>query len=53
MEISPTLAEHQKETVGQVQSHKSRFSVECRDAADRDGWGVLSFPFLLCIPLVQ
>ncbi|KAL2923384.1 Protein arginine methyltransferase NDUFAF7-like protein mitochondrial [Bienertia sinuspersici] len=39
VEISPSLAEHQKETVGQVQTHKSRFTVECRDAADRNGWG--------------
>ncbi|KAH9620434.1 hypothetical protein KSS87_004126, partial [Heliosperma pusillum] len=39
VEISPSLAEKQKETVGQVQSHKSRFKVECRDAADRNGWG--------------
>ncbi|KNA21222.1 hypothetical protein SOVF_045310 [Spinacia oleracea] len=39
VEISPSLAEKQKETVGQVQSHKSRFTVECRDAADRNGWG--------------
>ncbi|KMT14868.1 hypothetical protein BVRB_3g065920 [Beta vulgaris subsp. vulgaris] len=39
VEISPSLAEIQKETVGQVQSHKSRFRVECRDAADQNGWG--------------
>lgn len=45
MEISPSLAEIQKETVGQVQSHKSRFRVECRDAADQNGWGLSSFPF--------
>uniref|UniRef100_A0A7C8YXW1 Protein arginine methyltransferase NDUFAF7 n=1 Tax=Opuntia streptacantha TaxID=393608 RepID=A0A7C8YXW1_OPUST len=38
VEISPSLAETQKETVGQVQSHMSRFRVECRDAADRTGW---------------
>uniref|UniRef100_A0A803LZB5 Protein arginine methyltransferase NDUFAF7 n=1 Tax=Chenopodium quinoa TaxID=63459 RepID=A0A803LZB5_CHEQI len=45
VEISPSLAEKQKETVGQVQSHKSRFTVECRDAADRNGWGVFFFTF--------
>lgn len=39
MEISPLLAEIQKETVGQVHSHSSKFRVECRDAADRSGWG--------------
>ncbi|KAL9240117.1 hypothetical protein vseg_014374 [Gypsophila vaccaria] len=39
VEISPSLAQKQTETVGQVQSHKSRFRVECRDAADRNGWG--------------
>lgn len=39
VEISPSLAKKQKETVGQVQSHLSRFRVECRDAADRHGWG--------------
>ncbi|KAH9680837.1 protein arginine methyltransferase NDUFAF7 [Citrus sinensis] len=39
VEISPSLAEIQKETVGQVSSHSSKFRVECRDAADRAGWG--------------
>ncbi|XP_031267502.1 protein arginine methyltransferase NDUFAF7 homolog, mitochondrial [Pistacia vera] len=39
VEISPSLAEIQKETVGQVHSHSSKFRVECRDAADRSGWG--------------
>ncbi|KAJ4722985.1 Protein arginine methyltransferase NDUFAF7 [Melia azedarach] len=39
VEISPSLAEIQKETVGEVRSHSSRFRVECRDAADRSGWG--------------
>ncbi|KAH9680834.1 protein arginine methyltransferase NDUFAF7 [Citrus sinensis] len=38
VEISPSLAEIQKETVGQVSSHSSKFRVECRDAADRAGW---------------
>ncbi|CAK7328460.1 unnamed protein product [Dovyalis caffra] len=39
VEISPSLAEMQKETVGGVHSHLSKFRVECRDAADRSGWG--------------
>ncbi|KAJ9154020.1 hypothetical protein P3X46_027399 [Hevea brasiliensis] len=39
VEISPSLAEIQKETVGEVRSHLSKFKVECRDAADRSGWG--------------
>ncbi|KAG8636867.1 hypothetical protein MANES_15G053200v8 [Manihot esculenta] len=38
VEISPSLAEIQKETVGEVRSHLSKFKVECRDAADRSGW---------------
>lgn len=38
-EISPSLAELQRETVGEVRSHLSKFRVECRDAADRKGWG--------------
>jgi hypothetical protein len=29
----------QKETVGEVRSHIPKFRVECRDAADRSGWG--------------
>ncbi|KAJ7971805.1 Protein arginine methyltransferase NDUFAF7 [Quillaja saponaria] len=37
VEISPSLAEIQRETVGH--SHLSKFRVECRDAADRSGWG--------------
>ncbi|XP_062149982.1 uncharacterized protein LOC133858521 [Alnus glutinosa] len=39
VEISPSLAEIQRETVGEVRSHLSKFRVECRDAADRSGWG--------------
>ncbi|XP_054821300.1 uncharacterized protein LOC129320120 [Prosopis cineraria] len=39
VEISPSLAEVQRETVGQVQSHISKFRVEYRDAADQTGWG--------------
>ena len=39
VEISPSLAEVQRETVGQVQSHLSKFKVECRDASERTGWG--------------
>ncbi|XP_010926603.1 protein arginine methyltransferase NDUFAF7 homolog, mitochondrial isoform X2 [Elaeis guineensis] len=39
IEISPSLAERQLETVGEVQSHLSRYKVECRDATDRTGWG--------------
>ncbi|KDP39374.1 hypothetical protein JCGZ_01131 [Jatropha curcas] len=39
VEISPSLAEIQKETVGEIRSHLSKFRVECRDAADRSGWG--------------
>lgn len=39
VEISPSLAEVQKETVGEVRSHIPKFRVECRDAADRSGWG--------------
>jgi hypothetical protein len=27
------------ETVGEVQSHLSKFTVEHRDATDRTGWG--------------
>ncbi|XP_049932905.1 uncharacterized protein LOC116250809 isoform X2 [Nymphaea colorata] len=40
VEISPALAEKQMETIGEVRSHLSHFQVECRDAADRNGWGV-------------
>ncbi|KAF3457678.1 hypothetical protein FNV43_RR02336 [Rhamnella rubrinervis] len=39
VEISPSLARIQRETVGEVSSHLSKFKVECRDAADRSGWG--------------
>ncbi|XP_022761911.1 protein arginine methyltransferase NDUFAF7 homolog, mitochondrial [Durio zibethinus] len=39
VEISPALAEIQKQTVGEVLSHKSKFKVECRDATDISGWG--------------
>lgn len=39
MEISSALAKKQLETVGEVRSHLSKFRVECRDAADRNGWG--------------
>ncbi|CAK8531448.1 unnamed protein product [Lathyrus sativus] len=39
VEISPSLAEVQKETVSEVRSHIPKFRVECRDAADRSGWG--------------
>ncbi|KAK6914280.1 Protein arginine methyltransferase NDUFAF7 [Dillenia turbinata] len=40
VEISPSLAKKQLETVGVVGSHLSKFTVECRDAADRCGWGM-------------
>lgn len=39
VEVSPSLAEIQRETVGEVCSHLSKFRVECRDATDRSGWG--------------
>ncbi|KAF9606778.1 hypothetical protein IFM89_028154, partial [Coptis chinensis] len=39
VEISSSLAKKQIETVGEIRSHLSRFKVECRDAADRSGWG--------------
>lgn len=51
VEISPFLAEKQIETVGQVNSHKSRFMVECRDASDRNGWGVLFSYFSFLVEL--
>ncbi|XP_010475158.1 PREDICTED: uncharacterized protein LOC104754633 [Camelina sativa] len=38
VEISPSLAKIQKETVAQVGSHLSKFRVECRDASDLSGW---------------
>ncbi|CAL1388928.1 unnamed protein product [Linum trigynum] len=37
IEISSSLAEIQKKTVGEI--HKPKFRVEGRDAADRSGWG--------------
>lgn len=44
IEISPSLAKIQKETVAQVGSHLSKFRVECRDASDLSGWSeFLSF----------
>ncbi|ONM35221.1 hypothetical protein ZEAMMB73_Zm00001d042393 [Zea mays] len=39
VEISSSLAEKQLETVGEVQSHLSKFTVEHRDAINRPGWG--------------
>ncbi|XP_019181013.1 PREDICTED: uncharacterized protein LOC109176050 isoform X1 [Ipomoea nil] len=39
VEISTALAAKQIQTVGEVHSHASKFKVECRDAADRSGWG--------------
>ncbi|GFP98331.1 NADH dehydrogenase [ubiquinone] complex i assembly factor 7 homolog, partial [Phtheirospermum japonicum] len=39
VEISSSLAKKQLETVGDVESHSAKFSVECRDAADPNGWG--------------
>ncbi|KAK6266004.1 hypothetical protein QUC31_016841 [Theobroma cacao] len=39
VEISPALAEIQKQTVGEVHGHLSKFKVEHRDATDRSGWG--------------
>ncbi|KAM7258946.1 hypothetical protein ACFE04_014687 [Oxalis oulophora] len=39
VEISPSLAAKQRETVGDVLSHSSKFRVENRDAADRSKWG--------------
>ncbi|XP_039040150.1 uncharacterized protein LOC120178359 [Hibiscus syriacus] len=39
VEISPALAEIQKQTVGEVRSHLSKFKVEQRDAMDKSGWG--------------
>ncbi|KAE9599192.1 putative protein arginine methyltransferase NDUFAF7 [Lupinus albus] len=38
VEISPSLAEVQRETVGEVRSHIPKFRVERRDAANRSGW---------------
>ncbi|GLT68615.1 hypothetical protein SLA2020_408260 [Shorea laevis] len=39
VEISPSLAEIQKQTVGEARSHLSKFKVECRDATEQSGWG--------------
>ncbi|GKV28707.1 hypothetical protein SLEP1_g37724 [Rubroshorea leprosula] len=39
VEISPSLAEIQKQTVGEVRSHLSKFKVEWRDATEQSGWG--------------
>ncbi|KAI0491318.1 hypothetical protein KFK09_025578 [Dendrobium nobile] len=38
VEISPSLAKRQLETVGEVSSHLYRYRVENRDALDRSGW---------------
>lgn len=43
IEISPSLAKIQKETVAQVGSHLSKFRVECRDASDLSGWSEFLF----------
>lgn len=43
VEISPSLAEIQRQTVGEVRSHQSKFRVECRDAVDLSGWGMFSY----------
>ena len=42
MEISHALAKKQLETVAEVGSHLAKFNVECRDATDRSGWGIVS-----------
>ncbi|KAL3321584.1 hypothetical protein AABB24_039279 [Solanum stoloniferum] len=39
VEISSSLAAKQIQTVGEVESHLSKFRVEHRDATDRNGWG--------------
>ncbi|ERN01817.1 hypothetical protein AMTR_s00089p00047210 [Amborella trichopoda] len=39
VEISPALARKQLETISEVSSQSQRFGVECRDAADKIGWG--------------
>ncbi|KAG8372744.1 hypothetical protein BUALT_Bualt12G0098600 [Buddleja alternifolia] len=44
VEISSSLAKKQLETVGQVDSHLTKFRVEYRDAADQKGWGVEQQP---------
>ena len=48
VEISSSLAEKQLETVGEVQSHLSKFTVEHRDTTDIAGWGKLGF---LCLAI--
>ncbi|URD83336.1 hypothetical protein MUK42_33157 [Musa troglodytarum] len=52
VEISQSLAKKQLQTVGEVQSHLSKFRVERRDATDRSGWGPM-WPtlFLSCLKL--
>ncbi|KAL8486845.1 hypothetical protein ACS0TY_023050 [Phlomoides rotata] len=44
VEISSSLAQKQLETVGEVNSHLAKFKVECRDAADPNGWGLEEQP---------
>ncbi|KAL3828377.1 hypothetical protein ACJIZ3_017179 [Penstemon smallii] len=44
VEISSSLAKKQLETVGGVDSHSTKFSVEHRDASDPNGWGVEQQP---------
>ncbi|XP_011073793.1 uncharacterized protein LOC105158665 [Sesamum indicum] len=44
VEISSSLAKKQLETVGAVDSHLAKFRVECRDAADANGWGLEQQP---------
>ncbi|PIN11264.1 hypothetical protein CDL12_16143 [Handroanthus impetiginosus] len=44
VEISSSLAKKQIETVGEVDSHLKKFKVECRDAADPNGWGIEQQP---------
>jgi hypothetical protein len=46
VEISSSLAEKQLKTVGEVQSHLSKFTVEHRDATNRPGWGKI-FPAIV------
>ncbi|KAG0484870.1 hypothetical protein HPP92_008949 [Vanilla planifolia] len=38
VEISPSLAKRQLETVGEVSTHLDRYKVEQRDALDKSGW---------------
>ncbi|GER36327.1 hypothetical protein STAS_12660 [Striga asiatica] len=45
VEISSSLAQKQLETVGEVGSHLAKFTVECRDAADPNGWCMMALPF--------